>query len=125
MEGELLDDHAFARLWVEDRLMHHPLSRYAVERELAEKGIEDEVAQSALEEHYPPSKEKLIAAELAKRRIAKYSGLEKDNRIRRTVSFLTRRGFSVSVAKATVLSIERSREADGGSKIQQPRDPYE
>jgi regulatory protein len=101
----LLDDRLFAKLWVEDRLLYHPLSRRAVARELAEKGIAPEIANELLEERYPPEKEKEIVLKLAQTRLARYQNLDRDRRIRRTVAFLTRKGFNTSLATRVVRSV--------------------
>jgi len=98
----LLDDRLFAKLWVEDRLLYHPLSRRAITQELAEKGIAPEITNELLEERYPPEKEKEIALKLAQTRLARYENLDQDRRIRRTVAFLTRRGFNASLATRVV-----------------------
>ena len=98
----LLDDRLFAKLWVEDRLLYHPLSRRAITQELAEKGIAPEIANELLEERYPPEKEKEIALKLAQTRLARYENLDRDRRIQRTIAFLTRRGFNISLATRVV-----------------------
>ena len=98
----LLDDRLFAKLWVEDRLLYHPLSRRAVTQELAEKGIAPEIANEILGERYPPEKEKEIALKLAQTRLARYENLDRDRRIQRTIAFLTRRGFNISLATRVV-----------------------
>ncbi len=105
----LLDDRLFAKLWVEDRLLYHPLSRRAVARELAEKGVAPEITNEILEERYPLEKEKEIALKLAQTRLARYQNLDQDRRIRRTVAFLARRGFNAALAGQVVRDvIERS-----------------
>lgn len=98
----LLDDRLFAKLWVEDRLLYHPLSRRAITQELAEKGIAPEITNELLEERYPPEKEKEIALKLAQTRLARYENLDRDRRIQRTIAFLTRRGFNISLATRVV-----------------------
>ena len=103
----LLDDRLFAKLWVEDRLLYHPLSRRAVAQELAEKGIAPEIANEILGERYPPEKEKEIALKLAQTRLARYQNLDHDHRVRRTVAFLARRGFNAALAKSIVYSLEK------------------
>ena len=95
----LLDDAAFTRLWAQDRLLHHPLSRRAIERELADKGIDRSTIVATLEELYPAEDEKRIALELARVRLARYAGLDRAKRIQRTVSFLVRRGFPFQLAR--------------------------
>jgi len=76
-------------------------------QELAEKGIAPEITNEILEERYPPEKEKEIALKLAQTRLARYQNLDQDPRMRRTVTFLTRRGFNVSLAKSIVYSLEK------------------
>ena len=98
----LLDDRLFAKLWVEDRLLYHPLSRRAIAQELAEKGIAPEITNAVLEERYPPEKEKEIALKLAQTRLARYENLDRDRRIQRTIAFITRRGFNISLATRVV-----------------------
>jgi len=103
----LLDDRLFAKLWVEDRLLYHPLSRRAIAQELAEKGIAPEITNAVLEERYPPEKEKEIALKLAQTRLARYQSLDPTRRTRRTVAFLTRRGFNPPLASRVVQSVEK------------------
>ena len=98
----LLDDEIFTKIWVEDRLLHHPLSRRAIGQELADKGIDKGTADAALEKFYSAGKEKELALSLAQARLARYATLDRDSRMRRTISFLTRRGFSFSLARSVV-----------------------
>jgi len=98
----LLDDALFARLWVGDRLLYHPLSRRAVKRELTEKGISSETSEQVMEDLYPPEKEKPLALELAQARLERYRGLGQQRRMRRTIAYLTRRGFAFSLASHVV-----------------------
>ena len=102
----LLDDPLFAQLWVEDRILHHPISRRAVERELAEKGIASDTVEQVLQALYPPEKEKQLALKLAQARYERYEGLTQVQRTRRTVAYLTRRGFSLGMAKSIVRALE-------------------
>lgn len=109
----LLDDALFARLWVEDRLLYHPLSRRAVKRELAEKGIAPETSEQVMEDLYPPEKEKEIALKLAQTRLDRYQSLDPTRRTRRAVAFLTRRGFNPPLASRVVQSVEKRRMDQG------------
>jgi len=114
-DAGLLDDALFSKMWIEDRLAHHPLSRRAVARELADKGIARELVASAMEKAYPPAMERKVLLDLARGRWARYTGLEPLVRVRRTVSFLTRSGFSVSEASEVVRALEREREEETGA----------
>ncbi len=111
--ADLLNDEAFVRLWVEDRLLHHPLSRRAIQQELAEKKIDRETINAALERLYPAEKEKELAIELAQARMAKYANLDRNRAMQRTISFLTRRGFNPRLSGQVVhVVIERLNERE-------------
>lgn len=103
----LLDDQLFAKLWVEDRLAHHPLSRRGLIRELEEKGIAAETISQVMDDLYPPGDEAKIALDLARARMARYRSLDRTTRMRRTLNFLTRRGFSLSLAREVVRAAEK------------------
>ncbi len=103
----LLDDDAFARVWVQDRLLHHPLSRRAVRQELVDKGIDKQTIDTAVDKLYPAEEEKKIALELAQTRMAQYATLDRHRAIQRTISFLGRRGFSFSLANSVVRNVVR------------------
>jgi regulatory protein len=89
-----LDDAAFAKLWVRDRLWHHPLSRAAVARELRDKGIDSELISATIEKEYPAVREMELAAELARQRMRRLCSLPGETRTRRLAAFLARRGFA-------------------------------
>lgn len=101
----LLNDETFAKLWIEDRLLHHPLSRRAVRQELADRKIDKGTIDAAMDELYPAEDEKRVALKLARMRLARYASLDRSKRIQRTVSFLARRGFSFSLANSVVRSL--------------------
>jgi len=103
--ADLLNDEVFAKLWVEDRLLHHPLSRRAVQQELADKRIARETINAVLDKLYPAEKEKELAIELAQARMARYTRLDRQKARQRTISFLCRRGFSLSLANSVVSSV--------------------
>lgn len=98
----LLDDEAFAKLWIEDRMLNHPLSRRAVLQELTDKGIDKQISTEMLDKVYPASEEKGIALELAQKRLLRYTSLDRNSRVQKTISFLARRGFSFSLARSVV-----------------------
>ena len=102
-----LDDAAFARLWVRDRMWHHPLSRSAIAQELRQKGIQRDLITSTLLSEYPAVKEVELATELAEKRIVRFRGLKPEVRTRRLASFLSRRGFSQMMVRQVVKSAER------------------
>ncbi len=110
--ADLLNDEVFAKLWVEDRLLHHPLSRRAIVRELEEKKLDREIIAAAIDALYPAEEEKRIALDLARVRLARYTGIERNKRIQRTIAFLVRRGFNPSLAGQVVRLSEKTQEED-------------
>ncbi len=102
-----LDDAAFAKLWVRDRMWHHPLSRAAIAQELREKRIHQDLIASTLHAEYPAIREVELATELAEARIRRLHGLTPEKRRNRLVSFLSRRGFARGLAYEIVKSVEK------------------
>jgi regulatory protein len=102
-----LDDAAFAKLWVRDRMWHHPLSRSAISEELREKGIHQDLIASTLHAEYPAVREVELATELATARIHRLWGLKPETRRNRLASFLSRRGFARGLVYQVVKSVEK------------------
>lgn len=91
-EVGLIDDQAFASLWVESRSRTRGLSRRALQAELARKGIsadDQEVALAQLSDE-----DQLAAArEFAVRKAISVRNLEKPVAVRRVAGALARRGY--------------------------------
>ena len=102
-----LDDAAFAKLWVRDRMWHHPLSRAAISQELRQKGIHQDLITSTLLAEYPAVREIELATELAEARIRRFRGLKPETRRNRLISFLARRGFSQGLVYQVVKAVEK------------------
>jgi len=101
-DAGLIDDRTFARLWIEDRVLHHPLARDAVARELREKGVPEAIVASGLTDFYPEHLEKEFVWKLARERYERLAGVEEEKRSRRTLGFLTRRGFRLGLSREIV-----------------------
>lgn len=116
VEVKLIDDAEFAMLWVRSRSTHKSLSRNALQRELAEKGISEDLAQQALEQ-IDPDTERSQAKELVRGKLRGSVDLsertERDKYTRRWVAMLARKGFSPSLAFQIVAEvIEENRPGD-------------
>jgi len=107
--GQLLDDELFARLWIEDRLHAHPLSRRAIELELGDLGVARLIVQQQLAQLYPAERERELAFRLAAERFQqlRMRNIEADKRTSRVTSYLTRRGFPYSLTHSAVRAAER------------------
>lgn len=102
----LLDDADFARTWVRTRHEMKNLGRAALRRELKEKGVEDALAEEALEqistEDEDAAARQLVAKKLRGTTVPMGNGpeerKERDKHTRRLVSMLARRGHSPGAA---------------------------
>ena len=95
-EVGLVDDQAFARAWVQSRQPGKGLARRALAQELRRKGIEDDVARTALDE-VDPDDEVEAARALVRRKLRTVGRLERDVAVRRLTGMLARKGYPASV----------------------------
>lgn len=100
-EVGLVDDAAFAEMWVRTRHAGRGLSRAALRRELRDKGIDDETANDALED-IDPDAEVAAASALVARRLSATRGLAVDVRLRRLTGMLARKGYPGGMAMRVV-----------------------
>jgi len=102
-ELELLDDAAFARYWVENRVAYRPRGAGALRDELRRKGIDADVAAQVLSDDSLTGNESASAWELARGAVHKYAGSRDRNTFtRRMGSFLQRRGYTFEVIRPIV-----------------------
>lgn len=97
-ESRLADDQQFARAWVENRNTFRPRSRRALKMELHQKGLSEEVMQSAL----IGLDEEALAYEAGLKRARRLQALEWDEFRRKLSEFLARRGFPYPVIASVV-----------------------
>ncbi len=86
----LIDDAAFARLFVENRLRFRPRGAYALRFELKSKGISEAIIKTVLDGY----DEERAAWEALLPKIKQWKTLEKKAFQKKAVDFLRRRGFS-------------------------------
>ncbi|MBN1483484.1 MAG: RecX family transcriptional regulator [Chloroflexia bacterium] len=98
----LLDDLAFARLWVENRLALRPRGRRALENELRRKGVPGTMIQQALDESIDEGDERAMAFDLARGRAGSMAGLDREVFWRRLRGYLARRGFPAGLVYEVV-----------------------
>jgi regulatory protein len=110
----MLDDAAFARLWVESRDRARPRSESALRRELAQKGIDRELADEILEERRAlgggdvadessDGADMRAAARLLHRKAAALARVaDHRERRRRAYALLARNGFDPDVCREAV-----------------------
>ncbi len=97
----LVDDYAFARTWVENRLSFRPRSSRKLRDELRKKGVPREAIEAALED-YDDERAAYQAAQKAARR---WSDSHWDEFRHRVGAYLTRRGFVYSLISPVVARV--------------------
>lgn len=121
-EVHLVNDESFAELWVESRHGNRKLGKRSLQRELRDKGIDEELAQKALEA-VTDEDERAACHELVQKKLGVSSPeesarieiddsaswdvrrtqmKERDKQVRRLVSMLMRKGYNGSLAMAVV-----------------------
>ncbi|MFM6963133.1 MAG: regulatory protein RecX [Micrococcales bacterium] len=93
IEVGLIDDSAVAGTIVNSRRTYKGLSKTAIKRELAEKGIAAEIIEVAVAP-LDSASEQATCTSLAMKRIGRLASLERDVRQRRLMGYLARKGFS-------------------------------
>lgn len=96
----LVDDLAFARWWVDQRLTFRPKGRRALSMELRQKGVDREIIEEALE----VVDDKSVASTLARSHLARLTHLPPEIQRQKLSDFLARRGFSWEIIKEVVES---------------------
>ncbi|WP_251150706.1 regulatory protein RecX [Cellulosimicrobium sp. Marseille-Q4280] len=96
-EVGLVDDAQYAEMLVRTRHSERGLSRRAISQELRRRGIDEDTSATALEQVDDDS-EAEAARDLARSRLRRTAGLDRDVRIRRAVGTLARKGYSPGLA---------------------------
>lgn len=103
--AKLIDDAEYAQTFVAQKSRTKKLSRAALRRELAERGVRGEEAESALAQR-TDEQEREDAAELVRKKLRPGMDLsdrvEKDKVTRRLLGMLARRGYSSSVSMSVI-----------------------
>ena len=103
--AKLIDDAEYAQTFVGQKSRTKKLSRAALRRELAERGVHGEEAENALAQR-TDEQEREDAAELVRKKLRPGMDLsdraEKDRVTRRLLGMLARRGYSSSVSMSVI-----------------------
>ena len=94
----LLDNHAFASYWVENRESFKPRGRHALRYELRQKGLGEEIIALALED----IDEEDSAYRALINRARRVSPLDRGSFRKKLGAFLRRRGFSYEAISAAI-----------------------
>ncbi len=95
-ENNLLDDAAFARAWVENRLAFRPRGARVLRQELRQRGVPDEITEAVLESCLPNETD--LAYRAGQKRLRRLSRLPRLEFRQKMGAYLARRGFSYEAA---------------------------
>lgn len=93
----LVDDAAYARMFVHSKQETKGLAARAISHELREKGVDQELIDAALED-VDTEVEKEQARALVAKRVRQVHGLDREVQTRRLAGFLARKGYGPGVA---------------------------
>jgi regulatory protein len=92
-----IDDDAFARYWLQRRERSRPRGARAINYELRQKGVDRDIINQVLQE----LDEEASAWAAIEGKLARWSTLHQDEFRKKSMGFLTRRGFSYDVVRRT------------------------
>lgn len=114
-EVRLVDDAEFADMWVRSRSQSRKLAKGALRRELADKGIDADIAATALEQLSDEAEES-AARDLVERKLRGFTGFpdraQRDKTTRRLASMLARKGYQPSQAFRIVADVMEAAAGD-------------
>lgn len=112
-EVGLIDDEAFAEAWVSSRQSGRGLARRALKAELRAKGLDDEVAATAVLA-VDDDDERETARRLVDRKLPSMRRLDRATATRRLMGMLARKGYSGGLAAGVV---REALDSDGADDV--------
>jgi regulatory protein len=97
-QSSLVDDRAFARNWIENRIQFKPRGKRALSQELYQKGITQEIIDDALHD----LDENQLARDCARKKASTYKTLDWESFQKKMSGYLNRRGFPYPIIRDTV-----------------------
>ncbi len=105
-----IDDLAFARAFVSDRIRLNPSGSFKIAYELRQKGISKKVINQVLQEEKVAEGDGERALAVARKRLATFSAnMDTKTKRRRLANYLKRRGFSFEVISNTLQALLNER----------------
>lgn len=102
VELKYLDDEAFAKDYINDRINFKPRGKFLLKRELKLKGISPEIIETAIKKQ--EIDESALAAECLKKYSKKLIGLDTKRQRERAFRLLASRGFDLDTIYKTINS---------------------
>jgi len=104
-EKKFIDDLAFSRAWIRERLAHS-IGPRRLKQELKSKGISKEIIENNLRQAQESYSEAETVRELAASRLGRMKNLEPGIAKRRLYAYLLRRGFSPDIVIDAINQLE-------------------
>jgi regulatory protein len=102
-EKKFLDDKAFARSWVLNRMRLKPKGKILLKIELRQKGIADEIIQSVLQETAEEVPDEVEQAKrLVSKKLQQLAGKSRQEIYQKAGGLLSRRGYSWETVKKAI-----------------------
>lgn len=109
-EQRFLNDEEFARMWVESRIRSKPRAWRLIKIELKQKGISDEIIESATQSSEVSSQsDEEMAKAIVEKKINKYKNLPKQEAYQKLGRILAGKGFDWDTIKKVVDGFYRDR----------------
>jgi regulatory protein len=119
-KASLLDDRAFAQMYIRDALTLKPVGRSVIRRKLLLLGVERSIVDESLEEGFAGVDLRATVEELARQFLKKAGTTQRKQdprRLRARLSaYLLRRGYTWDVAGPTVKSLTADLDQEGESE---------
>ncbi|MBE2219275.1 MAG: RecX family transcriptional regulator [Ignavibacteria bacterium] len=96
-ELKLVDDEAFARQLVAEKIKNKPAGKRMIEKKLYEMGIPKQVGESVLDELMDEETEKSLAAKVYDKLLPKLQGLDRQEARKKIFAKLASRGFNFDI----------------------------
>jgi regulatory protein len=100
-QSSLVDDRAFAKNWIENRIQFKPHGKRALEMELSRKGI----SRETIDEELKGLDETTLALACARKKALNFQHLDQESFQKKLSGYLNRRGFPYQITRDTVLEI--------------------
>jgi regulatory protein len=109
LNRDYLNDHEFARYWVEQRNQFKPMSPQALRYELRRKGVADQIIDTVIEQETDP---RSAALEAARSRAYRWNRLEEAEFQKKMAALLQRRGFRWEIIRDVIQQVWQERSGD-------------
>lgn len=117
--ANLIQDQQFANMWIENRNDYHPRSQRLMRYELRNKGVSEQMIESALAD----SADDIDLATRAATQYARKLNFQDRDLFRKKLStYLARRGFSYGTIAPVMRDLIRALEQDQGYKLENEDD---